>query len=569
MRSRRADSQPLLARDVADVAADVPKLAVDPGRGPAYGRRDLQDGLHELCVDPRLELVAGDRLQHRVDVLDEVEGLRVEQHVLLLDAERVRIALAERMVEHAHARREARALARDGRRIDLLAVENPYESLTARAAVRRPRSPRPSGRSRSADTTTMVLAGRTSRKSSPCARPTSSQSFASRRNVRVRTTCCTSAPASLRAVRMISRQRRAWPYASGGGSPPSGITAQVPATKTCRPSRTAREKPTFGSNGDPDDTRRRSIRLVSRRLGSARTGRRLAGNHRGRRRGARRRDRRDQWSGGRGSAVGVRDEARDGARCARRRGGRRDRPRRARRPGGIDGATPARARLRPPVRARCAYGPARTAPRLLERRLRDACRPHRGPGRDAVRRLPHRRRPRAPRNEVRAQRLARFRAARHPRRPPAASRASSSAQRSSHRRRSTRRRRFSSRDWPASCRTSAASIPTIGVSASSFAMASHHTGPARAIRRERSATSAPAGRSSGSIPRRASRSASSPTSTSATGRRRPGRACRTRCLQRLRRARPVSGTLRSARSLPRRCVRSSPRPRVRPHRRPR
>jgi hypothetical protein len=44
-----------------------------------------------------------DRGEHRVDVLHEIPRLGVEQHVLLLDAERVRIARAERMVEHAAA----------------------------------------------------------------------------------------------------------------------------------------------------------------------------------------------------------------------------------------------------------------------------------------------------------------------------------------------------------------------------------------------------------------------------------------------------------------------------------
>src|SRR5262249_15363023 len=69
--------------------------------------------LHQLGVDALLELVPGDRGEHGVDVLDEVEGLAVEQHVLLLDAERVRVARAEGVVEHASARRELRALARD------------------------------------------------------------------------------------------------------------------------------------------------------------------------------------------------------------------------------------------------------------------------------------------------------------------------------------------------------------------------------------------------------------------------------------------------------------------------
>jgi CubicO group peptidase (beta-lactamase class C family) len=63
---------------------------------------------------------------------------------------------------------------------------------------------------------------------------------------------------------MISRQRRAWSPASAGGSAPSGMTATVPATQTRSPTRTAREKPTRGSYGEPEETRRRSTRrLVS------------------------------------------------------------------------------------------------------------------------------------------------------------------------------------------------------------------------------------------------------------------------------------------------------------------
>ena len=40
---------------------------------------------------------------------------------------------------------------------------------------------------------------------------------------------------------MISRQRRIWPYASGGGSAPSGMTGAVPETITRSPTQTARE----------------------------------------------------------------------------------------------------------------------------------------------------------------------------------------------------------------------------------------------------------------------------------------------------------------------------------------
>ena len=103
MRARRADAHPLLAPDLAHVRAQLQQLALDVAGVPADGRRDLEHGLHQLGVDPRLELVAGDRLQHGVDVLDEIEGLAVQEHVLLLDTERVRVGLPELVVEHAAA----------------------------------------------------------------------------------------------------------------------------------------------------------------------------------------------------------------------------------------------------------------------------------------------------------------------------------------------------------------------------------------------------------------------------------------------------------------------------------
>ena len=63
-----------------------------------------------------------DRREHRVDVLHEIPRLGIEQHVLLLDAERVRVALAERVVEHARvtAAEPFGALPGDRRREDLL-----------------------------------------------------------------------------------------------------------------------------------------------------------------------------------------------------------------------------------------------------------------------------------------------------------------------------------------------------------------------------------------------------------------------------------------------------------------
>src|SRR5207244_1926412 len=52
-------------------------------------------------VDVRAVLAVLDRGEHGVDVLHEVPRLRVEEHVLLLDAERVRVTLAKGMVEDA------------------------------------------------------------------------------------------------------------------------------------------------------------------------------------------------------------------------------------------------------------------------------------------------------------------------------------------------------------------------------------------------------------------------------------------------------------------------------------
>src|SRR2546430_11926294 len=83
--------------------------------------------------------------------------------------------------------------------------------------------------------------------------------------MRVRTTSSTEAPASPRAVAMISKHRLAWTYGSGS-TDPSGQTGAVPETMTRSPMRIARQKPIVFSNGEPELTRRRS---VFRGLGSA------------------------------------------------------------------------------------------------------------------------------------------------------------------------------------------------------------------------------------------------------------------------------------------------------------
>ena len=93
----------------------------------------------------------GDRGQHGVDVLDEVERLAVEQHVLLLDAECVRVALPEAVVEHAAALGEARTLAGDRRRERLLHAISASASISTRQRGSR------------SSTSTHVAAGHTSR----------------------------------------------------------------------------------------------------------------------------------------------------------------------------------------------------------------------------------------------------------------------------------------------------------------------------------------------------------------------------------------------------------------------
>ena len=168
VRSGGSDAHATLGGDTRDVAAQRAQLRCDVRGRVADRRCDLEHGLHQLGVDPRLELVARHGGEHRVDVLDEVECLAVEQHVLLLDTERVRVAASEGVVEHAAALRESAALSGDRRRVDLLhAGINASASIsTSQLGSRRP------------ETTTNDVTGRAPEKNSPCARPTPSQSSA-------------------------------------------------------------------------------------------------------------------------------------------------------------------------------------------------------------------------------------------------------------------------------------------------------------------------------------------------------------------------------------------------------
>src|SRR5204863_7808743 len=134
--------QGLLPRDRADIAAQAAKRAVDVRGGVAHRRRDLQHRLHQLGVDRPLVVLRVDRGEHGVDVLDEIEGLAVEEHVLLLDAERVGVACAEGVVQHAAAGREVRALARDRGRNQRIAHAG---TISPAFAARKRRPSRTSG----------------------------------------------------------------------------------------------------------------------------------------------------------------------------------------------------------------------------------------------------------------------------------------------------------------------------------------------------------------------------------------------------------------------------------------
>ena len=171
VRSRRAEAAPLLARDVGDVAAERGEVAVDVTGVVADRSRHLEHRLHQLGVQAVGVLAFDDGREHGVDVLHEIPRLGVEQHVLLLDAERVRGAAAEVVLEDARGRGAAalRALARDRCGVDLL-----HEcSITASASIST------SQRGSSSCATMPVVAGRAVAKASPCARPTSSISEAS------------------------------------------------------------------------------------------------------------------------------------------------------------------------------------------------------------------------------------------------------------------------------------------------------------------------------------------------------------------------------------------------------
>ena len=153
VRSGRGEAAALFAGDLGDVRAEHAQMVCNLSRRPAHRRRDLEHRLHQLRIDARLELgVVADAREHRVDVLHEIPRLGIEEHVLLLDAQRVGVAAAELVVEDArfgHVR-----------------------TITASASI----STRQRGSSSSV--TMPVVAGRACANASPCALPTESMSSA-------------------------------------------------------------------------------------------------------------------------------------------------------------------------------------------------------------------------------------------------------------------------------------------------------------------------------------------------------------------------------------------------------
>jgi hypothetical protein len=88
VRRRRADREALSLRRLADAATQVLELTGGLAHVATHLRRDLEHGLHQLGLHVALGLVRH-RLDHLLDRRDQLHRLGVDDHQLLLDAERV------------------------------------------------------------------------------------------------------------------------------------------------------------------------------------------------------------------------------------------------------------------------------------------------------------------------------------------------------------------------------------------------------------------------------------------------------------------------------------------------
>ena len=230
MRAGRADAQVLPAGDVGHVRPEPAELRCRRRR--RWGRRGVEISRTDCTAraDALDELAFLDGGQHRVDVLDEVERRRVEEHVLLLDAEGERVARAELVVEHAAARREP--LPRDRGGIDLLHSSFTTASTSISTSQRGSTNPR---------TTIIAFTGRMEENTSPWARAAPVEVLGVRQEdarahdvLGPRARFLEGGEDDLEAALRLA-------VGSAGGSAPSGMIGAVPATNTWGPTRTARE----------------------------------------------------------------------------------------------------------------------------------------------------------------------------------------------------------------------------------------------------------------------------------------------------------------------------------------
>ena len=101
VRARRAEAHPARAGALAGVAAQRAKVGVRLVDVLADDGARLEHALHQLRLEPVGELAAGGVVEQRLDAAGEVERVGVEEHVLLLHADRQRRPGAELVVEHA------------------------------------------------------------------------------------------------------------------------------------------------------------------------------------------------------------------------------------------------------------------------------------------------------------------------------------------------------------------------------------------------------------------------------------------------------------------------------------
>jgi hypothetical protein len=103
MRRGRGDREPLPLRGGGRGAAQQPQRLLGRGSVGAHARRRLEHGREQLGLQHTRKLDPRHTGEDPVDRRDLVERAGVEDHQLLLDAERERDALAERVWDHVAA----------------------------------------------------------------------------------------------------------------------------------------------------------------------------------------------------------------------------------------------------------------------------------------------------------------------------------------------------------------------------------------------------------------------------------------------------------------------------------